>query len=239
MTFPEIFVEQVMTPRSSFILVDQDSVDTAPDLAASKNFDVIPIVSKGRIDSYWSRARGRATNLTPKDRIDHRQPLQKVIKQLQRHQFQFVCYREEIVGSLDIADLNKPLARLVWLNAVLSMEQSIEQAVSNFSNDLVMNALGPNATKTAKGRRNKAKAKDLDLPIAHFAGFKELLEAAGRPELINARPRTISRLNELRNKLAHGSRRLIVTRSEVEHLTWLTQETTRLVREIADGLPQR
>src|SRR5205823_1116077 len=118
-------IEDIMTPRSLFVSVFPDEADHAPHLAEEKGFDVIPIVRKGEIADYWSRKLRKVKRITQRHRIPHNTSVEDVLARLNRHLIQFVYYRTEVVGLVDLSDLNKPLGRLAWLQAILECEQAI------------------------------------------------------------------------------------------------------------------
>jgi hypothetical protein len=79
---------------------------------------------------------------------------------------QFVFYKSEMVGLIDVGDFNKPRACLPWCNR-LELERSILNAVveRKIDESKQFNALGSDAKVTLK-RHRAAKKHDLDWPFA-------------------------------------------------------------------------
>lgn len=112
-------IEDIMTPRSLFICVDEQESQTAAKVAHEMNFDVVPLLCRGEIRNYWSQAANRQLPITKRHRVSHDAAIEQVLPRLNDHLVQFVHYRFQIVGLVDISDLNKPVARLTWLRSSL------------------------------------------------------------------------------------------------------------------------
>src|SRR6185295_10667692 len=145
-------VEDIMTPRSLFICVDEQESHAAAKVAHAMNFDVVPLLRRGEIRNYWSRAAKRNLPITKRHRISHDAAIEDVLPRLNDHIVQFVHYRSQIVGLVDISDINKPVARLAWLRSILECEQSLlgRVVVAKVSEAEIVEALGPAATNTKK-----------------------------------------------------------------------------------------
>lgn len=224
-------VEDIMTPRSLFICVDQQAPDRAAQIAEGNNFDAVPLLCGGEIRKYWSQAEKRCLPITKRHRVAHDTPIEHVLPRLNSHPVQFVYYRSEIVGLVDISDFNKPLAKLAWLRQILELEQSLltRVAVSKLSEEAVIEALGPSAERT-KDRQRQAHRENLDLPLLTFAQFGDILKATTKLGMIQLADDEIKRLNNLRNRLAHGARTLIEKRSDATELMWALHTCRRLLR---------
>lgn len=222
-------VADIMTPRSLFICLDEQESHTAAKVAYEMNFDVVPLLCRGEIRKYWSRAANRHLPITKRHRVSHDTAIEDVLPRLNDHLVQFVHYRSQIVGLVDISDLNKPLARLAWLRAILECEQSLlgRVLVAKLSVADVVEALGPAARNTEK-RWRAAHRENLDLPLLSFAHFIDVLKATEKLGFVSLSVDDMKRLNNLRNRLAHGTRELIEKISDGQELVW-AQNTCRRI----------
>lgn len=218
-SFPK--VEDIMTPRSLFKCVDEQESHSAKQIADENNFDVVPLLRRGEIQSFWSREANRVLPITKRHRVSHDTRVEEALPRINEHGVQFVHYRSQIVGLVDISDLNKPLARLAWIRPILECEQALLSRAQegNFTEDEIAKALG-HVAKDVRKRQRKAHRENLDLPLLSFAYFGDLLKATVKLGLVHLADDEIKRINSLRNRLAHGGRELIEKRSDGEELVW-------------------
>jgi hypothetical protein len=202
-------------------------------MAEKHDFDAIPILRKGEIKDYWSRSAGRILPITRRHRVTHDTCVEQVLQRLNEHVIQFVYYRSEVVGLVDLSDLNKPLARLTWLQPILECEQAIfmKTLLCRFSESEVAKALG-DAAKGARTRRQRAKKEDLDTPLLGFAQFSDVLNAGVVLKVVHLSSEEIQRLNELRKRLVHGVRSLVEKRSDGEELQWALHVCRSILRTV-------
>lgn len=219
-----------MTPRSLFACVDERDSHTAANIADERNFDVVPLLCGGEIRNYWSRSANRCLPITKRHRVSHDAAIEEVLPRLNDHLVQFVHYRSQIVGLVDISDLNKPMARLAWLRSILECEQLLLGRVvaAKVSDADVIEALGP-AAKSAGKRQREAHRENLDLPLLTFANFIDVLKATAKLGFVNLSLDDMKRLNSLRNRLAHGTRELIEKRSDGQELVWVQNTCHRIL----------
>lgn len=224
-------VEDVMTPRSVLVCTGEEELDRAEKVAHERDFDAVPIVKNGVIQQYWSRAEKRTLPITRRHRIPHDASVEEALPRLKDHLIQFVCYRAEIVGLLDLSDLNKPLARLTWLRPLLECEQAILMATLNsgFTEDEISRALG-HAAESTRRRRRKALQKDLKLPLLCFAHFNDILNAGVKLGIVELSQEDVKKLSDLRNRSAHGARQLIENRSQGQELLWALAICRKIIR---------
>src|SRR5262245_55488946 len=157
--------ENIMTQRD---LLDHRRSDAEAAAAASDNgFDAIPISRPdGRIMEFWSRTDRHRVRIRRAHCTAHDSPIESLLGPLGAHVIQFVCYRTQVVGLIDASDLNKPIARIAWLQPMLELERSILDAARRFkiSENEQAEALGKHA-KVARKRQTAARRHDLELPL--------------------------------------------------------------------------
>lgn len=202
-----------MTSRSAFKFVSDTEIERATRLANKHNFDAIPIVCRGTIKRYWDQEAGEVISITNKHRVQHDASVEEILPRLNEHLVQFVYYRSEVVGLIDLSDLNKPLGRLPWLHSILECEHYIvTKAHAKFNDDEIFVALGKQAQKSIRRRRSRAQRDDLVIPLLAFANFSDVLNAAARLGIVQIDRTEIALFVELRNRLAHAGRNLIEKR---------------------------
>ena len=227
---PLVRVEDLMTPRSEFTAVAAERLAEAPALAEAKNFDAIPVICDGDVKHFWSHVQGKVVPITRRYRVKHDETIETVLPRLLDGVAKFVCYRSQVVGIIHLSDLNKPLARLVFLHSLLCCEQAITRAVDgrDIPDEQLATALG-NAAANAQKRRDDASKDDLRLPLLHFAGFGDVLKAAASLGIVQIDPEEIARLNSARNGAAHGSNKAIRGVADARKLMWAIERANQII----------
>lgn len=214
-------VEEIMTPRSLFKIVEEDELQLALQIAAEHGFDVVPIIRKGEITHYWNQADGRVLRITKRHRVPHDISVEQVLPRLNAHLIQFVYYRSEVVGLVNLSDLNKPFGRLTWLQSILEVEQAVLTRALELRvpETEIIKALG-GAAKEALRWRARAKKEDIDTSLLTYVGFADVLKAAQALGILKITSSDTERLRHIRNRLAHGVQNLVEHRSDGEELEW-------------------
>ena len=225
---PVVRAEDLMTPRSEFTTVAAEKLAEAPGIAVAKDFDAIPVTRDGDIRQFWSRAQGKVLSITQRHRVNHDETIEAVLPRLLDGVTKFVCYRFHVVGMVHLSDLDKPLARLVFLHPLLRCEQAITRVVNSIPEERIATALGGAAAK-AEGRRDAASKEDLELPLLHFVGFRQVLEAAVSLGVVEIDPEEAARLNAARNCVVHASRKAIRRVAGARELMWAMERADQIV----------
>ncbi|HEY4934495.1 MAG TPA: hypothetical protein VII23_23255 [Terriglobales bacterium] len=113
---------------------------------------------------------------------------------------------------IDASDLNRPIARLVWLGPMLELERAILDAVRHLKidDDRQYKALGRAGADTRK-KQKKAQQHDLGMPLLEYAAFPSLLHASVRLEIDQLSDSEIAELNCVRKRAAHGAGGAIIS----------------------------
>ncbi len=231
-----VSVADVMTPRSLFLSVPRQHLGHAPKLAEENGFTTIPIIDGGIICSYWSQTGRRELPITRRLKVAHDLPLVAALPRLMRTTTHFVYYDHELVGLVNLSDLNKPLGRLPWLHLLLDVEQRILEASIHLPKDSVATALGRPAAR-ARQLQAKARANDVDLPLLSFALFSQVLQAAIRLKLIDLSPEEAGRMTKMRNRLAHGTLKPIEGPVDGKELQWVYLTSQRILSQLRAAGP--
>jgi hypothetical protein len=211
--------EDIMTPRRQLKHAVNDAA--AKVVAEYGGFDAVPLLRPdGLVREFWSRVERKSIRISGQHRTLHDSTVERLLPSLGNHVIQFVYYRAEMVGLIDASDLNRPIARLVWLQPMLELERAILDAVRDLriDNEQQAAALGK-ALASTKGRWKKAQRHDLEMPILVYAQFPSLLHAAVRLGISQISERDITELTEFRTRAAHGARHTVIEdRSDCERL---------------------
>jgi hypothetical protein len=169
-------------------------------------------------------------------RATHDAPIEALLRPLGAHIIQFVYYRSEVVGLVDASDLNRPVARIAWLQPMLELERTILDAVRahKIPDEQQVAALGASA-RAARSRQSKAKRASLDLPLLEYAQFRELLGAARLLGFTDLDDDAIDRLNNVHKRAAHSGDVVIEDRSDCARLRealFLARSVTRQTRSL-------
>jgi hypothetical protein len=225
--------EHIMTPRSVLRCVENGDLRLAQKIADKEKFDAIPIVERGAIRRFWSSERRAPVRITTRHRISHDTPIEALLPRFKSEGVQFVYYRTEAVGLVDVSDLNKPLGRMVWLYPMLECEQKIieETGEKNYEDAEIVRVLGT-AAKRVLSKQRKALQEDLKLPLLSFAYFSEVLRAGVELRIISLSGTEIKELSDLRNRLAHPGRTLIEHKDQCEKLLWAKMVCEQILRKL-------
>lgn len=205
-----LHAEDIMTPRRQLKHAADDA--DAEAAASQGNFDAIPILRRdGLVHEFWSRADHRRVRISGQHRTLHDSTVERLLPALGSHVIQFVCYRSEMVGLIDASDLNKPIARMVWLQPMLELERAILEAVRDLRIDNERQAVAlANDSSSTKKRQQKAQRHDLEMPLLEYAQFPSLLRAAVRLGIIQISERDVVELNEFRTRAAQPARNAVI-----------------------------
>jgi hypothetical protein len=171
--------------------------------------------------------------ITTRHRISHDTPIENLLPRFKADGVQFVYYRTEAVGLVDLSDLNKPLARMVWLHPMLECEQRIiEQTVKRGYEDADILRVLEAAGKRVLSKQRKSLQQDLKLPLLSFAYFGEVLRAGVELRIVSIGAHEIERLTDLRNRLAHPGRNLIEHKGQCDELIWARKICEQLLKQL-------
>jgi hypothetical protein len=234
---PVGLVEDIMTPRSLFKTASH--ANAAAVLADRYQFDAIPICRDDQILGFWSRDDGAIHELTDNYVIEHDKPVDETLCRLVREGVLFVAYREQIVGLIDLSDLNKPLGRVVIAQPLLAVEQLIAAAfrAQPIPNSRLVAVLGPDKVDEATERKRCTQQENLDAPLIEFLHFGDILRIAADCAVVSATTKDIRRLNAIRNRVLHPAHRLVTARRDGDALIWAIAECGRMLRSISASQP--
>ena len=227
-----ICVEDIMTPRR---LLQHASTDAeASAIAKAGSFDAVPITGHdGRVREFWSRQHKRRISIRSHNLVPHDCPIPDLLPIVAVHPGQFVHYRLEIVGLVDVSDLNKPLARLAYLQRMLELERAILDSVRflEVSDAEQVAAIGGYAKKAQKRQRTAARG-DLLLPLLDYVEFPVLLEASRYLGITKLTTEEVHTLNDVRKRAAHAGDAVIQHRGDCQRIIDALDLAIRLRKQV-------
>ena len=224
--------EDIMTPRN--LLEHRQHEADAEKVANERGFDAVPISrSDGRVTEFWSRPDRRKVRIRRVHQASHDAPLESLLAPLGAHQVQFVHYRSEFVGLVDASDLNKPVARIVWLHPMLELERAILDATRarKITEEDQAAALGKQAAG-ARTRQARARRADLELPLLEYAQFPDLLNASRRLGLLELDEPTADELNAVRKRAAHSGDLVLESRADCARIGRAVELARRATKQL-------
>jgi len=125
MESPIITVKSIMTPKEELITCSEDvPIDKLREEATQHHFDVIPLSQNGKIDQFYFVHRNSIMDITRDWLISLDTTIEDLIQlfvDTNKPAF-FVIQKQEIVGIVTPADLNKIPSRMYFYNLVGELE---------------------------------------------------------------------------------------------------------------------
>lgn len=236
-----IRIEEIMTPRRMLRVVDDNAWGRAARIAEAERFEAIPILRRGAITRYWSRSEARVKPVTMRHRVQHDDSIERVLPRLAQQLVQFVCYRSEVVGLVDLSDLNRPLARLMMLRPILECEQAILQTCRalRLSDETIERIVDRGAVGNARRRQRRAGREDLDVPLLEFMEFPYVLKVGAALGLVSIDAAEVQRLTTIRNRSAHAGLVLVEQRDQGPELIWVLSKSREMQRAVRARMARR
>jgi len=198
-----VTAKDLMTPRSKLLVAALNNPSRAARIAREHEFDAVPLARGGEIVAFWGE--GTVKQLTPQHLVDHASPANELISKVAEDGVQFVTFRNEIVGLLDLSDYNKPLGRVAFLTPLMECEQRIIELARRWkiSDQQTAAWLGERQRESAEKLRSEARAENLELPLLEFASFAGVLTVGRKSRMISHNRRDTRKLIKVRNRAAH------------------------------------
>ena len=152
--------------------------------------------------------------------------------------FYFVLEGHVVTGLVTRSDLNKESARAYFFVRLASLERRVNERLRRaYPDDGYLGFLEADQREKIQRRHRQASSLDLDVPLACYLDFPDLLMIAGRtPEIRmdlgatneEAWLRTTQQFDELRNRVSHAPRDIIDSKLDIEQLVDLDRRLTAL-----------
>lgn len=240
-------VEDLMTPRQELRTVERQNLSTAPTLAGEEGFDLIPIIEQGRILGVWHNRATDIEPLTERWLITRDTSIPDLLDLFIRSgQPGFlVLHRQEVVGLVTPADLNKLPTRVYVYNLIGELELKLARMIQNHckrDRTKLRQVFGEQLWERLSEENEELKRGNVDINPVQLLYLSDLLNIVIRQKELYTKlgfpsgtkvKETVGGLNELRKITMHLVRPLL--QRLPEDLQTL-QDRLRRVRELLQRL---
>lgn len=220
----------IMTPLLSLICWEVGSSQgdyVKPD--GSLKYDVIPVREKGNVIGFMTKEKPFETQIIEKGWIVTQDtPISDLVNlfgESNKPAF-FVFYRDQIVGILTPADLNKLPARTYIYSLIGDVELMLSELIRNetgISNDEILNAIGAERSGYILQKLNELQNQNVDIEIIQLLYLSDMISVIQKTPVLRERLGFSSRsnamnglsgINDLRNKTMHLVNPILVNMPE-------------------------
>jgi len=216
-------VETIMTPREALLTWEQgDDLTAVLDRSGQLRYDVIPVTENGHITRVLCTASGQTEPLTSTwlvSRDTNIPDLLGLLLQTQRPGL-LVFYRQDVIGIVTPADLNKLAARFYLYGLLGDIEMALSERVRTVVQDdtEIIALLSENRQAGVQSALADLKQANLDVDVVQLLTLADLFnviekhvalrESLGFASKSQAE-KAFSGLNDLRNQTMHTNRTIL------------------------------
>jgi hypothetical protein len=224
----EIFTaEDLMTPRSQLYLAERkDGIDPVP--SDAQEFDIIPVVEKDRLVGVLEKGTSAMQYLTDCWLISRDTGIPDLVclfAQTGQRAF-LVLHKQDVIGLVSPADLNKLPARVYIYNLIGELELVFMMLIEeHFGNreDLIYQLLSENRQEGLRDISNKLQEGNADVGLIQQLYLSDLINIMVKEPI-------------LRNKIGFTSRKQ--AENTLGGLNDLRAQTMHLVRPLLEKVPE-
>lgn len=219
----EVFTaEDLMTPRDQLHSIAADNGET-PIPSESQQYDVIPVTEKGRIVGVLEKGAGEMQKLSEQwlvSRDTGVPDLLRLFTSTKRKAF-LVLHKQEIVGLVSPADLNKLAARIYLYNLIGEMELGLMTLIKDHFEDRqdeFIQYLSSERQEASSTLLQGLEAGNAELDLLQQLYLSDLINIVVKEPALREKLRLASRnqagkalggLNELRKRIMHPVKPLL------------------------------
>jgi hypothetical protein len=235
-------VETIMTARSQFITWDGIApLDILWERATQLKVDTIPVEQNEYIVAVLSRGSALPVPLTPEWLVSRDTAIPDVVRVFAEKSKPclFVFYRQEVIGIVTPADLNKLPARTYFYNLLAELEMLIADRIRHCYRDeeMILSLLRSDRVDNAKRRMERH---DLEIDIVNALELTDLLKLARNcPAILSALRISKNRFDdifnpfdEFRNRVMHPSNLILNDQKGIEKLNNRVQNALNMLNEL-------
>ncbi len=211
----------IMTPRERMTTAG-DVDEAARKLDEYPQYDVIPIRQSQHILAFLERGASKQRIIQIQHLISAETAILDLVDSLCDRPFTFVVGRHQVVGLVQLADLNDPIVKLPYFVLLEGLERHVADALRPMVVDENLGQFGLDRSRLTSLMSKKARLQKAgtDRDWVTLLYFRELLEAAVHLGSLRLSPQEIEDLSVVRNRVAHvAAEELIETRADVRRLS--------------------
>ncbi len=226
--------ETIMTPWEEVLCWDQDTAkEPVLEKARHQFFDLLPVISAGRVSGIIEVREERYSELTLDWLVSRDTPIPDLIDLFAEssHKGLLVLSRQEVVGVVTIADINKMPARTYLYNLIAELEVKLAAAIHHhYDGDdvAVLDLLGKTeTTQTIRAMSPSMRTTGVDIGALQLLTLSDLVNVLAKTRALfeemdfRSRSHVEDQLNGIasyRNNVMHSVRPLLTTSHEVKKL---------------------
>lgn len=220
-------VEKLMTPRSALYTMEQVRQSMAKLADEANRYDIIPVVEGERMVAIWRRETNSTEPLTDRWLISRDTPIPDLLElfvKSSRPGF-LVLQRQDIVGLVTPADLNKLPARVYFYNLVGELELALARGIrQQFGRDAIaiLNSLSDERRNELINTEEDLQSGNVDIDPVQLLNLSDLINIVVKQE-------------DLRTRLSFDSRKQ--AEKVLNSLVKLRNNTMHLVRPLLKKIP--
>lgn len=219
----EVFTaEDLMTPRDNLLVHDIDRQDEFTP-SATQLYDVIPVVKRNRIVGVLEKGVSGLQPLSDRWLISRDTGIPDLVKLFAttKQKAFLVLYKQDVIGLVSPADLNKLPARVFIYNLIGELELGLTQLIGSLfkdGSDILIELLSADRQKELCEIKDDLLSGNADVDLLQHLYLSDLINiVAKQPELRRAlgfsnrksAEKYLNGLNELRNQTMHFVRPLL------------------------------
>jgi hypothetical protein len=228
-----------MTPDERLVAA-QDQAEAMQLLETYPRYDVILIRDGDRLVAFIERG-----TLTPKPiRIQHvvsaETSIPELVESLCECRFVFIVGRQQVVGLVQLADLNDPIVKLPYFVLLDGLERQIADAIRPLVTEETLPRLkiDPDRLRGLKQKMAKLQKNDADRDWVTLLYFRELLEAAVHFGKLNLSAPRIDDSSTVRTRVSHAATdELVESHNDVRRLSRVHQLCVELLLGVGAARP--
>lgn len=238
-------VETIMTGRDQLLIWD----GSAPlvvlwEEATQLKVDTLPVEQQGQIVGVLRRGQDIPVPLTPEWLVSRDTAIPDVVQAFaeKAQSCLFVFYRQEVIGIVTPADLNKLPARTYFYNLLAELEMTIAEIVRrqyDTEQDAILTLLDrQDEVDTIKAQMT---ASDLSIDIVHSLNLSDLVNVARKDETLRHTlgfpsakqvEKHMNGLVHLRNDIMHPVRLILNDYTGIEKLNERIQRALEILKRL-------
>lgn len=209
----------IMTPMRSLSCWETGSTkDDYIDHDGRLKYDVIPVGDKGKIIGFMTKEKPFDIQMIENGWIITQDtPISDLVHLFEENKkpAYFVYYRDEIVGILTPADLNKLPARIYIYSLLGDVELMLSEIIRNepgISQRDILNSIGAGRSEEIIKDMNKLQDQNVDIDVVQLLYLSDMLSVVQKSSILRKRlsfssrsnaEKGLSGINDLRNKTMH------------------------------------
>jgi hypothetical protein len=195
----------IMTPAEHLVCADTEE-QARRLLNENPQFDVIPLVSGGKILAFLERGHG-PKRIQVYHTVSAGTPIPDIVDSLCDRPYCFVIGRHEIIGLIHFSDLNDPVVKLPFFVLLEGVERQFADQIKDLLTADVLPVVirDPQRVKALRDKMANLQAGNAERDWVTLLYFREILETAVHFHKLSLQVPEIEDLSTFRSRVAHAA----------------------------------